>query len=95
MTKAFARRWPLLFEDAGYAMTGMTNVAAAQRFRCAASCTHVILLDFRLPDGNADTLLQAVDQDATLQLHHFVLMSASDVTLFSDEAQHLIAARCT
>ena len=85
----------LLLEDAGYAVTGMTNVADARGYLNAASCAHVVLLDFRLPTANADTLLRAIDQEATLQRHRFVLMPASNVTLFSDEAQQLIAARCT
>lgn len=85
----------LLLEEAGYKVTAMTNVADAQGYLSAATCAHVVLLDFRLPTGNADTLLQAIDQDATLGRHRVVLMPASHVTQFSEDAQHLIAARCT
>jgi DNA-binding NtrC family response regulator len=85
----------LLLEDAGYAVTALTNVADAQDHLSAASCAHVVLLDFRLAGANADALLQVIDQDATLQRHRFVLMPASSVTQFCDEAQRLIAAYCT
>jgi DNA-binding NtrC family response regulator len=85
----------LLLEDAGYAVTAMTTVADARGHLSAASCAHIVLLDFRLRTANADTLLRAIDQDATLARHCYVLMPASNVTLFSDEAQLLIAAHCT
>ncbi len=85
----------LLLEDAGYAVTALTSVTDAQTHLSAASCAHVVLLDFLLPPGNAGTLLRAIDQDATLARHCYVLMPASNVTLFSDEAQRLIAAHCT
>ncbi len=61
----------------------------------AATCPHVVLLDFLLPDANADTLLCLVRRYTALQRHCYILMPASEVSRFSDEAQQLINAICT
>ena len=44
----------LLLEEPGYAVTAMTNVVAAQGYLRAASCAHIVLLGFRLPNGNPE-----------------------------------------
>lgn len=84
-----------VLEDAGYAA-----VAEARTMKQAAAylsttlVAHVVLLDFRNPHGNADMLLRLVEQEAALQRHRYVLMPASHVTHFSDEAQRLINTVC-
>src|SRR5690348_8339658 len=85
----------LLLEDEGYcvAVTSTTSEALAQLR--AAVRGYVVIMDFLLPEGNADILLRAVEADASLQRHRYILMPASQISRFSEEQQRLIAAYCT
>ena len=84
------------FEDEGFsAVAEAATMAEAAGYLSTAPLAHVVLLDFRNPHGDADVLLRLVERDAALQRHRYILMPASHVTQFSQEAQRLINAICT
>ncbi len=73
-------------EEEGYPVAETASVADALTHLRNAALPHVVLLDFLMPAGNAETLLREAEQDATLQRHRYILMPASEVARFSDEA---------
>ncbi len=86
----------LILADDGYpAVAEAGTMAAAAAYLSTASLAHVVLLDFRNPHGDADLLLRLVERDVALQRHRYILMPASRITRFSEEAQRLISAICT
>ena len=85
----------LLFESEGYSIVGADSIADARTYLRRATAPHVVLLDFLLPPENADSLLAAVEQEAPLRRHRYLLISATPPTRFSAEAQQLIARVCT
>src|SRR5262249_53779372 len=85
----------VVLEDAVYAVLEAAAIGDALSALEAATASHVVLLDFLLPDANGDVLLQRVADEASLQRHRFVLMPANPPTRFSDDAQRLIAIWCS
>jgi CheY-like chemotaxis protein len=85
----------VLLEDAQYPVAEAASSAQALDYLRAASSPHVVLLDFLMPGENAGTLLRALQHDATLRRHRYILIPASPVTTFSKEDQRLIAKLCT
>ncbi len=81
-------------EDEDYQVAEASSVAEARDYLRAAASPYVVLLDFRMPGGNADVLLRAVEADARLRRHRYVLIPASQITLFSQDAQRLIHLFC-
>lgn len=55
---------------------------------------HVVLLDYLL-SNSGPTLLHAVEQNATLRRHCYVLLTASQVEHFSEQERRLIDDICT
>lgn len=84
----------LLFESEGYLVVVVASIAAALTFLRHATAPLVVLLDFLLPPENADSLLEAVEQEAPLRRHRYLLIPATPPTRFSQEAQQLIARVC-
>lgn len=84
----------LLFESEGFSIVA-DSIAGARTYLRRTTAPHVVLLDFLLPPENADGLLAAVEQEATLRRHCYLLISATPLTRFSAEAQQLIARVCT
>ena len=60
----------------------------------SAAVPHIVLLDFRLHDANADMVLGLIQRYAALQCHRYVLMPAIEVTRLPYDAQKLINAVC-
>lgn len=84
-----------VFEGEGYsAVTEAATADDALAHLRANTRPHVVLLDFFIGPGSAETLLQAVQQDATLQRHQYILMPGSHVTRFSEHAQRLVSDVC-
>lgn len=84
-----------LFESEGFPIVGVDTIAEAQTYLRRAADAHVVLLDFLLTPENADSLLSAAEQEATLRRHRYLLIPATPPTRFSQEAQQLIATVCT
>ena len=85
----------MLLKDAGYST--VAEVAAALdafTYLHSAAVPHIVLLDFRLPDANADMVLGLIQRYAALQCHRYILMPAIEVTRLPYEAQKLINAVC-
>ena len=95
-TMTSATRLGLLLTEVGYEVAEADNLLVTLRWLCAAPTGQVVLLDtvllWRL---NADLLLRAIARETSLERHHYVRMSGSDITRFATEAQHLITHRCT
>lgn len=86
----------LFFEDEGFfPVAEAATMAEAAAYLPTVQLPHVVLLDFRNPSGDADILLRLVERDAALQRHRYILIPASPITRFSEEAQRLITAICT
>lgn len=84
-----------LLEDEGFsAVADAATMSEAAAYLSTVRLPHVVLLDFRNPNGDADMLLRLVERDAAFARHRYILMPASHVTQFSEEAQHLISAVC-
>ncbi len=85
-----------LFAEEGYASVAETaTMPEAFAHLHGTDLPHVVLLDFRFPNANADTLLGLVQRHAALQRHRFILLSGIDGTALPDEAQCLISTVCS
>jgi DNA-binding NtrC family response regulator len=84
----------LLQEESFFAVAEAATMAEAAAYLPTVRLPHIVLLDFRNPHGDADILLRLVEWDAALQRHRYILMPASHITRFSEEAQRLINAIC-
>jgi CheY-like chemotaxis protein len=86
----------LVLEDAGYPVVEATMATDALAHLQAATRSHVVLLDWMLPDITA-SLLQTIEQETTsgsLRQHGIVLLTAAHPSRLSDEERRLIAATC-
>lgn len=84
-----------LFEDEGFEVAEAATTVDALAYLRTTTSPHVVLLDFLIPPTNAETLLQAIEADVSLQRHRYVLMPASQITQFSQHAQRLITVYCS
>ena len=84
-----------LLESEGYVVADAATIADALVYLWTTVLIHVVLLDFLLPQENADVLLRTVENNERLRRHCFVLMPATPITWFSVEAQRLIADLCS
>lgn len=86
----------MLFEEEGYAsVTETATLPEAFTHLHGTDVPHIVLLDFRFPNADADTLLGLVQRHATLQRHRFILLSGINGTALPDEARCLISAVCS
>ncbi|HEV8189958.1 MAG TPA: response regulator [Ktedonobacterales bacterium] len=85
----------LLLEYAHHPVAEAASAAAALDYLRSTSAGHVVLLDFLMPVEHAGTLLHAVEQDASLRRHCYVLIPTTPVTAFPEEDQRLIREQCT
>jgi CheY-like chemotaxis protein len=83
-----------LTEDGYPTVAEAGTMAEAVAYLSTVRLPHVVLLDFRNPYGDADSLLRLVERDTAFARHRYVLMPASHITRFSEEAQRLITAIC-
>ena len=82
----------MVLDIEGYWVTHVATTAEALVYLRVAPREFVVLLGFMRLGGNADHLLHAVECEATLQRHGYVLMLGSPLTHFTQEAQRLITA---
>ncbi len=86
----------LVLEDTGYPVVEATTATDALAHLQAATCGHVVLLDWLLPDSTA-TLLQTIERETasgSLHQHGVVLLAAEHPSRLSDEERSLIGATC-
>jgi CheY-like chemotaxis protein len=85
----------MVLEDAQYPVAEAASSAEALDYLLGASSPHVVLLDFQMPVENAGHLLRAVEKDASLRRHAYILIPALPVRTFPKADQRLIAKLCT
>jgi CheY-like chemotaxis protein len=79
----------------GYQVTHATSAAEALTYLRAATSSHMVLLDYALWGGNAETLLCAAEHDPRVERHRYALMSDRALSQFSKETKRLLTVRCT
>ncbi|HEV8194281.1 MAG TPA: response regulator [Ktedonobacterales bacterium] len=84
----------VLLESEGYPAAVAATSADALAHLHAATSRHIVLLDYLMPGANGSSLLLAVEQEATLRRHCYLLMTASPTTRYPPEDQRLITAVC-
>ena len=93
---AFRETLVIWLDIEGFAVTPRATIAEwLDYLRHAAPCRYLVLLDFFFAGGNADILLAAVEEDAALARHDYVLLTASPVARLTEEARRLIRTCCS
>lgn len=82
-----------LLQSEGYAVAEAVATAAALVHLTTATTGHVVLLDWAMLDYTR--VLRAVEQDAALRRHMYVLFTDAPSVWCSFDDQPLIAAHCT
>lgn len=92
---AFRETLVIRLDIAGFAVTPRATIAEGLDYlHHSAACRYIVLLDFFFEGDNADILLAAVEQDAALARHDYVLLTTCPVARFAEEARRLIRACC-
>jgi CheY-like chemotaxis protein len=86
----------LLLDDEGYGVVEATTPTDALVHLRGATRGHIVLLDWVMSECGA-ALLQALEQEAAtgpLHQHRVVVLTAAELSRFTEEEQRLLAATC-